>query len=195
MPAASSVAPPTGGVAGAPGRGALGRGSRMGELRRSSLPRTWFAARPQTGSGDAEAAAAAAADMPADGFFFAPRRFAGIPLIPSLQARETVDSRTQDGQPSVQADREGSFGLPRRRGAIYARGCQGHKGGTRGQILSARYARATTLARVCGGGRQGWRRPDCRAPYLPSGLIARAHRASWSTCGVGGRGRGAQRLL
>ena len=92
-----------------------------------------------------------------------------------------------DGQPSVQADREGSFGLPRRRGAIYARGCQGHKGGTRGQILSARYARATTLARVCGGGRQGWRRPGCRAPYLPSGLIARAHRASWSTCGVGGR--------
>ena len=122
-------------------------------------------------SGDAEAAAAAAADMPADGFFFAPRRFAGIPLIPSLQAREIVERRTQDGQPSVQADREGSFGLPRRRGAIYARGCQGHKGGTRGQILSARYARATTLARVCGGGRQRWRWPDCRAPYLPSCLL------------------------
>ena len=115
-----------------------------------------------------------------------------VPAREGVQARETVERRTQDGQPSVQADRVGSFGLPRRRGAIYARGCQGHKGGTRGQAPHARHARAATPARVCGGGRQGWRRSNCRAPYLPSGLIARAHRASWSTCGVGGRGRGAQ---
>jgi hypothetical protein len=108
------------------------------------------------------------------------------PRVPkrSLQARETAPTRPQYGEPSVQADRVGSFGLPRRRGSKKTRGCKGHKRGACGHAPHARHARATTPARVCGGGRQGWRRSNCRAPYLPSELIAHAHRAFWLRHGV-----------
>ena len=108
------------------------------------------------------------------------------PRVPkrSLQARETAPTRPQYGEPSVQADRVGSFGLPRRRGSKKTRGCQGHKRGACGHAPHARHAHATTPARVCGGGRQGWRRSNCRAPYLLSELIAHAHRAFWSRHGV-----------
>ena len=108
------------------------------------------------------------------------------PRVPkrSLQARETAGTRNRYGEPSVQADRVGSFGLPRRRGSKKTRGCQGHKRGACGHAPHARHARAATPARVCGGGRQGWRRSNCRAPYLLSELIAHAHRAFWLRHGV-----------
>jgi hypothetical protein len=68
-----------------------------------------------------------------------------------LQARETAHTRNRYGEPSVQADGVGSFGRPRTWAPATPVACKGGEPPREG-----------IPARVCGGGRQGWRRPNCK---------------------------------
>ena len=82
--------------------------------------------------------------------------------VPTLQARETAHRRPRYGEPSVQADGVGSFGRPRTWAPATPVACKGPEPPREGGRDKPGTHAAAILARVCGGGRQGWRLPNCK---------------------------------
>ena len=79
-----------------------------------------------------------------------------------MQARETAHRRPRYGEPSVQADGVGSFGRPRTWAPATPVACKGPEPPRDGGRDKPGTHAAAILARVCGGGRQGWRLPNCK---------------------------------
>ena len=119
--------------------------------------------------------------------------------VPTLQARETAHTRNRYGEPSVQADGVGSFGRPRTWAPATPVACKGPEPPRDGGRDKPGTHAAAILARVCGGGRQGWRLPNCKgavptdsancscAPSLLVGVWGAAARSGGDVCrAIGG---------
>ena len=119
--------------------------------------------------------------------------------VPTLQARETAHTRNRYGEPSVQADGVGSFGRPRTWAPATPVACKGPEPPREGGRDKPGTHAAAILARVCGGGRQGWRLPNCKgavptdsancscAPSLLVGVWGAAARSGGDVCrAIGG---------
>lgn len=116
-----------------------------------------------------------------------------------MQARETAHRRPRYGEPSVQADGVGSFGRPRTWAPATPVACKGPEPPREGGRDKPGTHAAAILARVCGGGRQGWRLPNCKgavptdsancscAPSLLVGVWGAAARSGGDVCrAIGG---------
>ena len=98
------------------------------------------------------------------------------------------------GEPSVQADGVGSFGRPRTWAPATPVACKGPEPPREGGRDKPGTHAAAILARVCGGGRQGWRLPNCKgavptdsancscAPSLLVGVWGAAARSGGDAC-------------
>eukprot|EP01046_Picozoa_sp_COSAG06_P017631 COSAG06_NODE_1205_length_10274_cov_36.044816_4_plen_178_part_00 len=104
--------------------------------------------------------------------------------VPTLQARETTHMRPRYGEPSVQADGVGSFGRPRTWAPAPPVACKGGEPPREGGRNKPGTHATTIPARVCGGGRQGWWRPNCKGA-VPTDS-ANCSRASGLLVGVWG---------